>query len=78
MKSLTLIFATIFFAALVSCDSGQQKQTERTVLDTDTVGVETEYEVEKKVKEKTVTIDTVTEEETVTRETELDSAESNN
>lgn len=76
MKSLSLIVSAIFFVTLVSCDSGE-KRTERTVLDKDTVGAEVEYDVEKKVREKTVSVDTVTEEETVTREIEADSADNN-
>lgn len=68
MKKLSIFLSGLFITALVSCDSGQEKQTERTVLDVDTVEAETEYEVEKTIREKTVTIDTVTETETVTKE----------
>lgn len=71
MKKLTLIFSGLFLTALVSCDSGD-KRTERTVLDKDTVSAETEYKVEKQVKEKTVDVDTVTETETITREREME------
>lgn len=68
MKKLSIFFSGVLLTALVSCNSGQEKQTERTVIDVDTVEAETEYEVEKTIREKTVTIDTVTETETVTRE----------
>lgn len=71
MKFLSIIFSLCFVAALASCDTGKEKTTERTVLDEDTVAVEKEYEVERKVREKTVTIDTVTETETVEKEEDL-------
>lgn len=66
-----IAFSTFSIVALVSCDSGD-KRTERTVLDKDTVAAETEYKVEKQVKEKTVDVDTVTETETITREREME------
>lgn len=68
MKKLSIFLSGLLITALVSCNSGQEKTTERTVLDVDTVDAETEYEVEKTIREKTVTIDTVTETETVTKE----------
>lgn len=73
MKRLTLVFSAFSLTALLwSCDTGEQR-TERTVLDTDTVEAETEYQVEKEIRETTVEVDTVTEEETVTREVDPDS-----
>lgn len=71
MKILTLIFSMVLLVALSACDSG--KQTERTLISSDTVVVETEYEVEKTIREKTTDIDTVSETETITRRTNLDS-----
>lgn len=71
MKFLSIIFSGCLLTTLAACDSGQ-KTTERTVLDTDTVAVEKEYEVERKVREKTVTIDTLTETETVEKEEDLE------
>ncbi|MEK6482002.1 hypothetical protein WJR50_30960 [Catalinimonas sp. 4WD22] len=61
----------VLLVALSACDSG--KQTERTLISSDTVVVETEYEVEKTIREKTTDIDTVSETETITRRTNLDS-----
>jgi len=72
MRILTAIFSACLFFALSACDSGKQKTTERTLLEKDTVAVEKEYEVEKKIREKTVTIDTVTETETVEKEEKLE------
>lgn len=71
MKFLSIIFSGCLVAALAACDSGQQT-TERTVIDEDTVSVEKEYEVERTIREKTVTIDTVTETETVEKEEDLE------
>lgn len=70
MKKLFVILSTLAILAFASCN--QDKRTERTVLDKDTVGAEIEYEVEKKVREKTVDVDTVTESETVTKEKDLE------
>ncbi|MFP4096159.1 MAG: hypothetical protein ACLFUB_16885 [Cyclobacteriaceae bacterium] len=66
MKFLSLSFLILFFLAACDTNSGN---TERTVVDTDTLEVEKEYEVEKKVRE--VTIDTVTETETVEKTEQL-------
>ncbi len=63
MKKLTLIFSAFAILSLASCDA-TNKDTERTVIDRDTVAVTKEYEVEKKIRE--VEVDTVTETETVT------------
>lgn len=71
MKSLLTILSIGFMFSLSACNSGQNKTTERTVLESDTVAVEKEYEVEKKIREKTVTIDTITETETVEKEEDL-------
>ncbi|MEK6478270.1 hypothetical protein WJR50_12065 [Catalinimonas sp. 4WD22] len=72
MKSLLTIFSVCFILGITACNSGQNKTTERTVLESDTVAVEKEYEVEKKIREKTVTIDTITETETVEKEENLE------
>lgn len=74
LYSSFLILCAIF---LFSCNGNREKTTERTLIDTDTVAVEKEYEVEKTIREKTVIIDTVTETETVEVETDLDSASQN-
>ena len=71
MKILhAILFVSMFI--LAGCDANRGKTTERTVVDSDTVGSETEYEIEKTIQEKTVTIDTVTETETVTTKEEYD------
>ena len=72
MKSLSTIFLLCFIFSITACNSGQNKTTERTVLESDTVAVEKEYEVEKKIREKTVIIDTITETETVEKEENLE------
>ncbi|MDF9798422.1 hypothetical protein OKW21_003685 [Catalinimonas alkaloidigena] len=72
MKYLFAIFSACFILGIAACNSGQNKTTERTVLEEDTVAVEKEYEVEKKIREKTVTIDTVTETETVEKKEDLE------
>lgn len=71
MKKLLIAFSAFSIVALTSCDSGE-KNTERTVIDEDTVSAETEYEVEQQVREKTVEVDTTTETETITREREME------
>ena len=76
MKNVLILFLTISFAALAGCTPSQEQNTERTVLETDTVGVETEYQVEQQVQK--VTVDTVTETQTLTREQDLDSTERSN
>lgn len=70
MKRISIIFSAIMLFAFASCDDS--KRTEKTVLDKDTVSAETEYKVEKKVREKQVDVDTTTETETVTRERDLE------
>jgi len=72
MKRLIVIFSTLLFLVFTSCDT-EQKQTEQTVIDADTVSVEKKYEIEKTIKEKTVEVDTITETETVTQEEEYES-----
>jgi hypothetical protein len=71
---MKILYVTLFVSALAlaSCDTNKEKNTERTVVDRDTVSSETEYEIENRVREKTVIIDTVTEKETVTTKEEYD------
>ena len=55
---LMIAGTTVMFA---SCDSNTTASSEETVVETDTVGVETQYEVERT----SVEVDTTTETETV-------------
>jgi len=69
MKFFSTACAAFGILLFTSCGSGSAgDNTERTLLDSDTVAAEKEYEVEKTYRE--VTVDTVTETETVTKEVE--------
>ncbi len=70
------MLSVVFLAALSSC-TDSNKTTESTVISTDTVGAETQYDVEKKVVEKTVDVDTVTKDQTITRDVDPDSVNNN-
>lgn len=67
MKLFSIFIPAFFLLFILSCNS--KKPSERTLLETDTVEVEKEYEVEKKYRE--VTVDTITETETVEKEVDL-------
>ena len=89
-KSMAILGAFALFFSACDSSSGTATRTETTVVDKDTVGAETtydinkkvvekvdtagattEYEVEKEIRKRTVKVDTLTEEITKEKQTDL-------
>jgi hypothetical protein len=61
-----IYFSILFLAAFgFSGCGGNEKSTERTIIESDTISVEKEYEVKNTIEKRTIKVDTVVETETI-------------